>query len=75
MIPLRELRDLDDIPEFLTAEIGHFFDIYKSSSQARAAMSAGGRPGGGEKIIEAAFARARRIRTTTAEAPAPATTS
>jgi inorganic pyrophosphatase len=23
------LQDLDDIPEYVTAEIGHFFDIYK----------------------------------------------
>jgi inorganic pyrophosphatase len=54
------LRDLDDIPEFLTAEIGHFFDIYKELEPGKSSDVRGWQDrAAAEKIIEAAFARAR----------------
>jgi inorganic pyrophosphatase len=55
------LQDLADVPEYLTAEIGHFFDIYKELEPGKGtdvrgwqdrAMATG--------VVEAAFARAGR---------------
>ena len=36
-------RDLADVPEHLTAEIGHFFDIYKELEPGKTPTSAAGR--------------------------------
>jgi len=54
------LQELDDIPEHVTAEIGHFFDIYKELEPDKDSDVRGwqGRAAA-EKIIEEAVGRAR----------------
>ena len=53
------LRGLADIPGFLTAEIGHFFDIYKEVEPGKSSDVRGWQSReAAEKVIEAAFARA-----------------
>jgi inorganic pyrophosphatase len=53
------LQDLEDVPGHVTAEIGHFFDIYKELERDKGTDVRGwqGRAAA-EKIIEESFARA-----------------
>jgi inorganic pyrophosphatase len=54
------VRDLGDVPRHLTAEIGHFFDIYKELEPGKDTDVRGWQDrGGAEQVIEAAFARGR----------------
>jgi len=54
------LQDLDDVPGYLTAEIGHFFDIYKELEPGKGTDVRGWQDRATAiEVIEAAFARAR----------------
>jgi inorganic pyrophosphatase len=52
------LQDLDDVPGHVTAEIGHFFDIYKELERDKGTDVRGWQDrAAAEKIIEESFAR------------------
>jgi inorganic pyrophosphatase len=54
------VRDLADVPEHLTAEIGHFFEIYKELEPGKSTDVRGWQGHiAASEAIEAAFARAR----------------
>lgn len=54
------MRDLADVPEYLTAEIGHFFEIYKELEPGKSTDVRGWQGcAAASQVIEAAFARAR----------------
>jgi inorganic pyrophosphatase len=54
------VRDLGDVPGHLSAEIGHFFDIYKELEPGKATDVRGWQDrASAEQIIKAAFARDR----------------
>lgn len=54
------VRDLADVPEYLRAEIGHFFEIYKQLEPGKGTDVRGWQDGAAaELVIEGAFARAR----------------
>lgn len=65
-VPARDSRytatlELADVPEHLTAEIGHFFDIYKELEPGKRTDVRGWQDRAeAERVIEAAFTRARR---------------
>ena len=51
-------QDLDDVPEHVTAEIGHFFDVYKELERDKGTDVRGWQDrAAAEKIIEESFAR------------------
>jgi inorganic pyrophosphatase len=53
-----DLQDLDDVPEHVTAEIGHFFDIYKELEPGKDTDVRGWQDcATAVEVIEAAFAR------------------
>ena len=53
------MRDLADVPAHLTAEIGHFFDIYKELEPGKSTDVRGWQDRAmAEQVIESAFARA-----------------
>ena len=56
----RDVQDLTDVPEYVRAEIGHFFDIYKALEPGKETDVRGwqGRDAAVEEI-NASFARAR----------------
>ena len=55
------VRDLPDVPGHLTAEIGHFFDIYKELEPGKDTDVRGWQDRtAAERVIDDAFARARR---------------
>ena len=58
---VESVRDLDDVPAHLTAEIGHFFDIYKEIEPGKSTDTRGwqGRAAA-EAVIEDAFERVRQ---------------
>ncbi len=68
-VPARDPRyasvlDLGDVPPHLTAEVGHFFDIYKELEPGKDTDVRGWQDrAGAEQVIEAAFARNRGSRT------------
>jgi inorganic pyrophosphatase len=52
------LQDLDDVPEHVTAEIGHFFDIYKELERDKSTDVRGWQDRmAAEKVIEESVAR------------------
>lgn len=54
------VRDLGDVPRHLSAEIGHFFDIYKELEPGKDTDVRGWQDrASAEQVIEAAFARGR----------------
>ena len=54
------VRDLGDVPRHLTAEIGHFFDIYKELEPGKDTDVRGWQDrASAEQVIEAAFTRNR----------------
>jgi len=54
------VRDLADVPGHLTAEIGHFFDIYKELEPGKGTNVRGWQDrAAAEQVIEEAFTRAR----------------
>jgi len=54
------LQELADVPPHVTAEIGHFFDIYKELEPGKSTDVRGWQDrAAAEKVIEAAVARAR----------------
>jgi inorganic pyrophosphatase len=54
------VRDLDDVPGHLRAEIGHFFDIYKALEPGKDTDVRGWQDrAAAEQVIDDAFARAR----------------
>jgi inorganic pyrophosphatase len=55
-----EVRDLSDVPGYLTAEIGHFFDIYKELEPGKGTDVRGWQDRAcAEQIIEESYARAQ----------------
>ena len=51
-------QDLDDVPQHVTAEIGHFFDVYKELERDKSTDVRGWQDRvAAEKIIEESFAR------------------
>jgi inorganic pyrophosphatase len=55
-----DVRDLGDVPQHLTAEIGHFFDIYKELEPGKDTDVRGWQDrASAEQVIEAALARGR----------------
>jgi len=51
-------QDLDDVPQHVTAEIGHFFDVYKELERDKSTDVRGWQDrAAAEKIIEESFAR------------------
>ncbi len=53
------LQDLADVPEYLTAEIGHFFDIYKELEPGKSTDVRGWQDRAmAVEVVEAAFTRA-----------------
>jgi inorganic pyrophosphatase len=65
-VPARDPRyaatqDLADVPGYLSAEIGHFFDIYKELEPGKSTDVRGWQDrAAAEQVIEDAFTRARR---------------
>ena len=54
-------RDLADVPQYLAAEIGHFFDIYKELEPGKDTDVRGWQDrAAAEQVIDDAFTRARR---------------
>ena len=54
------IRDLEDVPSHLTAEIGHFFDIYKELEPGKSSDVRGWQDRtAAERVIKEAQARAR----------------
>jgi inorganic pyrophosphatase len=55
------IRDLSDVPAYLTAEIGHFFDIYKEIEHGKGTDVRGWQDrASAEEVIEEALSRAGR---------------
>ena len=53
-----QYQDLDDVPQHVTAEIGHFFDVYKELERDKSTDVRGWQDrAAAEKIIEESFAR------------------
>jgi inorganic pyrophosphatase len=53
-----QYQDLDDVPGHVTAEIGHFFDVYKELERDKSTDVRGWQDrAAAEKIIEESFAR------------------
>ncbi|MCL2582339.1 MAG: inorganic diphosphatase [Streptosporangiales bacterium] len=54
------IRDLEDVPSYMTAEIGHFFDIYKELEPGKSADVRGWQDrAAAERVIKEAQARVR----------------
>ena len=54
-----DIRDLSDVPAYLTAEIGHFFDIYKEIEPGKGTDVRGWQDrASAEEVIEEALSRA-----------------
>lgn len=57
-----DITDLPDVPAHVTAEIGHFFDIYKELDPDKSANVRGWQDrAAAEQVIEASFARAGTV--------------
>jgi inorganic pyrophosphatase len=58
---MEAIRDLEDVPSYLAAEIGHFFDIYKQLEPGKSSDVRGwqGRAAA-ERVVEEAQSRARQ---------------
>jgi len=76
MVPARDpryagLQNLGDVPDHVTAEIGHFFDIYKELERDKSTDVRGWQDrAAAETIIAESFARAAEDRATEDEAAA-----
>ncbi|MBO0801708.1 MAG: inorganic diphosphatase [Nocardiopsaceae bacterium] len=58
---MSRVRDLRDVPSYLTAEIGHFFDIYKELEPGKSSDVRGWQDrAAAERVIKEAQARAPR---------------
>ena len=62
------LQDLDDVPQHVTAEIGHFFDVYKELERDKSTDVRGWQNrAAAEQIIAESFTRAAEDQATEAE--------
>ena len=62
------LQDLDDVPQHVTAEIGHFFDVYKELERDKGTDVRGWQNrAAAEQIITESFTRAAEDQATEAE--------
>jgi inorganic pyrophosphatase len=67
---MADIRDLSDVPSYLTAEIGHFFDIYKEIEPGKSSDVRGWQDrAAAERVIKEAQARGGVALTAGAAAP------